>query len=127
MKVTAQQIRDLWKNGGSIDRGDDYTPVTLEDFEGLDIDTDDEGNPTEEMWQVLADQVNSELPGAHAGPTAEGDLLDDIAAAARAITDAEEHRDSLIRAAIGRVPVTAIADAAGLTRARIYQIRDGRR
>ncbi|MFH9072701.1 hypothetical protein [Streptomyces alboflavus] len=127
MKVTAQQIKTLWATNGTIDRGDDLPPVTLEDFEGLDIDTDDDGTPTEDMWQVLADQVNSEIPDAHPGPTAEGDLLDDIATAARAITNAEEHRDSLIRAAIGRVPVTAIANAAELTRARIYQIRDGRR
>lgn len=128
MQVTAQQIKNLWTNGGTIDRGDDYSPVSLADFEGLDFDTDDDGTPTEESWQVLADQLNSELPGAHPGPTARGDLLDEIAAAAAAITEEEQRRDQLIRQAIkDRIAVTVIAEAAELSRARVYQIRDGRR
>lgn len=55
-------------------------------------------------------------------------VLDDIAAAARGIEEAIEHRDTLIRQAFDAgVPKTHIAKAAGLSRERIYQIRDGRR
>ncbi|MFE9016713.1 hypothetical protein [Streptomyces cyaneofuscatus] len=128
MQVTVEQIKNLWANGGTINRGDDYAPVTLEDFEGLDFNTDDDGTPTEESWQVLADQVNSELPGAHPGPTAEGDLLDEISNVAHAIREGEQRRDQLIRKAVAaRISVTAIATHADLSRSRIYQIRDGRR
>lgn len=128
MLVTAQQIKNLWTNGGRIDRGDNYSPIILADFEGLDFDTDDDGTPTEESWQILADQLNSEVPGAHPGPTPRGDLLDEISAAAQAITEEEQRRDQLIRQAVtNRIAVTAIAEAAGLSRARVYQIRDGRR
>ncbi len=62
-------------------------------------------------------------------------LLDDLAEAAAAITEAEqsiaertERRDALIRRALKtELPRQAIADAAGVKPARLYQIRDGRR
>lgn len=130
MKITGQQIKDLWHNGGRIDRGDDYSPVTEEDLQLLmcgDVDTDDQGVPLEPMWEVLADQLNGEEPGEPTGPRQE-ELLEDIADAVRSVHYYEEERDALIRSAVAdRVPVTAIAEKAGLSRARIYQIRDGRR
>lgn len=135
MKVTAEQIKNLWTTGsGSIDRGDDYSPIILADFDGLDIDTDDNGWPTDDMWEILAEQFNSEIPG-EVGYSLQDDVLaairheaDKITEAAITIAEAEEVRDDYIRAAINaRVPVTGIAAAAGLTRGRIYQIRDNRR
>lgn len=128
MKVTAQQIKNLWTDGAVIDRGDDYAPVTLDDFDGMDIDTDDAGTPTDDMWQVLADQVNSETEGKVAAGSTHADTLQQITEAADRIVQDEDDRDAMIRAAISDgIPVTAIANAAHLSRARIYQIRDRRR
>ncbi|MFE8940930.1 hypothetical protein ACFYNX_26030 [Streptomyces sp. NPDC007872] len=44
-------------------------------------------------------------------------------------TEADAEFNALIRAAVKsrKVPVIAIAEAADMTRSRIYQIRDGRR
>ncbi|MEU4154715.1 hypothetical protein [Streptomyces antimycoticus] len=56
------------------------------------------------------------------------DDLSRIAVAASRIGQAEEARDEAIRKALAAGhSVIAIANAAGLSRARIYQIRDGRR
>lgn len=135
MDITAKQIQDLWNNGGTIDRGDNHGPITLDDFEGLDIDTDDNGTPADDMWQVLADQVNSEPSGeAIAGSNAEL-TLQKLRLATRAANeahqkaeDADAERDGLIRTALAqKAPVRAIQDASDRSRSRIYQIRDGRR
>ncbi len=63
------------------------------------------------------------------------EILAALGAERQAIADAEqaaaEHaarRDELIRAAFGTLlPRAAVAEAAGLAKARLYQIRDGRR
>lgn len=56
------------------------------------------------------------------------DDLSRVAVAASRIGQAEEARDEAIRKALAAGhSVIAIANAAGLSRARIYQIRDGRR
>ena len=48
--------------------------------------------------------------------------------AEQAVAEATRRRDDAVRQAIGDgVPVTAIADRAGLSKARVYQIRDHRR
>ncbi|WNI19919.1 hypothetical protein [Actinacidiphila sp. ITFR-21] len=128
MQVTVQQIKDLWAHGGRIDRGDDYSPVTTDDLSALDIDTDDDGVPLDSEWQVIADQINSEVSAEAAPGSGHELLLQGVEDAARAIDDAVEERDGRIRHAVAsRVPVAAIARAAGLTCKRIYQIRDNRR
>lgn len=59
---------------------------------------------------------------------APSDDLSHVAVAASRIGQAEEARDEAIRRALAaKHPVIDIANAAGLTRGRIYQIRDGRR
>lgn len=61
--------------------------------------------------------------------------MDEVEAAAGAVreargalAEAERRRDEAIRTALEQgVPVTQIASATGLTRMRVYQVRDGRR
>jgi hypothetical protein len=77
--------------------------------------------------------AESYAQGYHA--TAAQQLLDDIAdeaaaieAATRVVAEATARRDEIIRAALRtELPRAAIARAADLKEARLYQIRDGRR
>ncbi|GAA1553558.1 hypothetical protein [Streptomyces globosus] len=135
--VTAEQIRILWdapNPGAVIDRGDAVEPVTKDDLAVLasGLDTDDEGYPLDDQWEVLADQLNSAVPDEPAS-TAGGDLLDQIRDARierdRIKAEADAEFNALIRAAVAskKAPVIAIARAADMSRERIYQIRDGRR
>lgn len=127
MNVTIAQIKNLWHNGGTIDRGDDYTPITQDDLGVLDIDTDDNGTPLDDQWQVIADQFNSNAVGEPTS-SAQHEALDSIADVVKTLHDTEIERDDLIRQAIAAgAPVIAIAERADLSRSRIYQIRDGRR
>ena len=129
MQITAEQVRDLWNNGGRIDRGDDLSPVTQDDLSALigAIDTDDQGNPLDTEWEILADQLNSDEPGEPASGEQER-MLAAVADAAAVVRDAEGERNERIRSAIAaRVPIIAIGKKANLSRSRIYQIRDGRR
>ena len=135
--VTTQQIRALWDDpnpNAVIDRGDHFEPVTKDDLGTLasDLDTDDEGYPLDDQWKIIVDQVNSEASGR--GGLAGGlDLLDEIRDARierdRIKDQADDKFNALIRAAIAskKAPVIAIANAADMSRTRIYQIRDGRR
>lgn len=135
--VTTTQIRALWDDpnpNAAIDRGDHFTPVTKDDLGALasELDTDDEGYPLDDQWELLADQLNSEAPDEPTS-TAGQDLLDEIRDARterdRIKADADEKFNALIRAAVvsKKASVIAIAEAADMSRARIYQIRDGRR
>lgn len=129
MQITAEQVRNLWHEGGRIDRGDDLSPVTQDDLSALidAVDTDDQGNPLDTEWEILADQLNSDEPGEPTSGEQER-MLEAVADAAAAIGDAERGRDERIRSAIAAgVPIIAVAKKANLSRARIYQIRDGRR
>ncbi|MFI2031836.1 hypothetical protein [Streptomyces buecherae] len=72
MDVTPEQVKDCWYRGTAIFRGDDYAPVEKTDLGALgDIDMeeapDGTWHPTEEMWEVMADQLNSETPSEVAG------------------------------------------------------------
>ncbi|MET9930399.1 MULTISPECIES: hypothetical protein [unclassified Streptomyces] len=135
--VTPEQIRALWDDPNPhtvIERGDDLAPVTQDDLSALasGLDTDDEGYPLDDQWEVLASHLNSEIPGVPAS-TAGETLLQEIREARterdRVKTEADAEFNALIRAAVEsrKVPVIAIAEAADMTRSRIYQIRDGRR
>ena len=54
-------------------------------------------------------------------------VLDTLSQARTARLDAHTHRDDLIRAELARdIPVVELCKVTGLSRARIYQIRDGR-
>ncbi len=61
--------------------------------------------------------------------------MDEVKAAAAAVEQArlaleraEQRRNTAIRAALAdQVPVSEIAAATGLSRLRVYQVRDGRR
>lgn len=133
--ITATQVRELWEDpnpAATIDRGDDRAPVTKDDLGALasGLDTDDDGHPVADQWDVLADQLNSDAPGTSTA----GELLLQQISDARRERDrvkktADDEFNTLIREAEASklVPVTALAEAAGLSRARIYQIRDGRR
>ena len=138
--ITAKQVRELWDSpnmAAAIDRGDDYAPVTKDDLDALagQIDTDDDGYPLDGQWEVLADQLNSDVAG---GPSSSaGDaVLAELANLRQAMNQredeffrAQEDLHDLIRTAVNGkdAPVTSIASAAGYSRERIYQIRDGRR
>ena len=54
-------------------------------------------------------------------------LLDDVTATADALTEAHQQRDKVIRTAIAAgLPIKQIAEAAGMSRQSIYNIRDAR-
>ncbi|MFJ3762954.1 hypothetical protein [Streptomyces sp. NPDC090080] len=135
--VTVEQVRTLWDSPNPravIERGDDFEPVTKDDLAVLvpALDTDDDGYPLDDQWEVLVDQLNSETPGVPTS-TAGDDLLQEIRDARierdRVKSQADNEFNALIRAAVAsrKASVIAIADAADMTRSRIYQIRDGRR
>ncbi len=153
--VTVDQLKTLWSRGGVIERGDDYAPVAREDIlaliDGGGVDCDDAGIPLESEWAVIAEQFAADQPGEPTGGPQHG-ALQAIAEAARAVTlDAIERtcdpvgcegerpqdlargavddgvRQAVLTALERRTPVTAIANALRITRARVYQIRDGRR
>lgn len=123
-EIAAEQIENLFDNGGQIQlpSGDTLTRDSLVQYiDACDIDTDDNGRPADDQWQILADVLGAP------DPSNVGELVE-VTAAANRITKAERDRDDKIRAAIAAGhSVIAIADAADLSRARIYQIRDGRR
>ncbi|MCO8308787.1 hypothetical protein [Streptomyces sp. RKCA744] len=135
--VTAEQIRILWNSPNPeavIERGSDFEPVTKGDLGALasELDTDDDGYPLDDQWQVIADQLNGNTPGEPASSAGQ-DLLRQIREA-RAERDrvkdgADDKFNAIIRAAVAsrKAPVTSIAEAAEMSRSRIYQIRDGRR
>jgi hypothetical protein len=128
MNLTIDQIQDLFHGRiNEVDRGDDYDVIKREDVLALvdnsDIDVDDDGNPLEDQWEILAEAL-SDAPTDSPRERA----LIDVEATANALGHAEKARDEAIRAAIkAGASVISIANAAGLSRARIYQIRDGRR
>ena len=135
--VTTEQIRALWdapSPNATIDRGDHYPPVTKDDLGALasELETDDEGYPLDDQWELLAAQLNGEAPDEPTSTVGQ-DLLDEIRDARierdRIKADADEKFNALIRAAVvsKKASVIAIAEAADMSRARIYQIRDGRR
>lgn len=126
--ITADQIEDLFHGHITrIDRGDEYDVITRDDVLALidtgDLDLEDDGTPTTESWEILADALS--------GDTTDGPrdrALTAVEDASRALAEAEQERDEAIRTAVkAGVSVISIANAAGLSRARIYQIRDGRR
>ena len=133
LAVTVNQIQALWADPSAvIDRGEDAEPVTQDDLSVLDVDTDDDGMPLADQWQIMADQINSNVPGepsSTAGQLVLQEIADARAHRDRVKEQADEEFNSLIRAAVvgRRASVIDIALAAGVTRARIYQIRDGRR
>lgn len=63
--VTADQVRELWERGGRIERHG-MAAITQDDLGVLDVDTDDDGRPFDNQWQVIADQLNTELHEAEA-------------------------------------------------------------
>ncbi|MEU6664281.1 hypothetical protein [Streptomyces sp. NPDC046821] len=150
--VTAEQVKDLYYEGHvtEIDRGDGFSPVTIDDVTALmqssgitPDDTDEDGNPAEHMWEVLAESLNTNELGR---PTSDRQsfALQEVAEARFALDEAERQIAALkeqldvdareerlreaIRAALStKAPRQAIADEARLSIPRLYQIRDGRR
>ncbi|MGI5397830.1 hypothetical protein [Streptomyces sp. CA-251251] len=128
MNITIEQIRDLFHGRtNEIDRGDEYDVIKREDVLALvdngDLDTDQDGTPLDDQWEILAEAL-SDAPAD--GPRDRALIA--VEDAARDLQNAERERDETIRAAIkAGASVISIAAAADLSRARIYQIRDGRR
>jgi hypothetical protein len=124
MDITADRIKDLFNHGGSLELsdGDTFTRDDLITYIGAcDIDTDVNGTPLDDQWELIADVLGAPNPS-------DTSALTDVIAAAHKLTLAETARDDAIRAAIAAgYPVIGIANAARLSRARIYQIRDHRR
>lgn len=104
----------------------------MQDEDLYDTET---GQLTEAGEAVIRDQIAADYHGATPVAYRHDDLLAGIREAADQIAEhqrlADEwmrRRDELIRSAIREgVRVSAIADAAGLDRQRVYQIRDQRR
>lgn len=124
MDITSENIEHVFTHGGTLELadGDTFTRDDLVRYIGAcDIDTDDDGTPLADQWQILADVLGAPDPSDTSG-------LTDVIAAAHKLSLAETARDEAIRAAVAAgYPVIGIANAARLSRARIYQIRDGRR
>lgn len=125
MSITAEQIENLFNNrGGNLELadGDTFTRDDLVQFiDACDIDTDDDGTPLEGQWQLLAEVLGAPDPS----NTSE---LVAVTAASYRLRVAEKERDESIRIAIeAGHSVIGIANSAGLSRSRVYQIRDGRR
>lgn len=70
--VTADQVKECWLDGVPIRDAEGHVIVRQADldFGDSDIDYDDEtGDPTDEMWPLITDQVNAWLmedPGSDA-------------------------------------------------------------
>lgn len=138
-RVTPEMIRDLWNgNRDEIDRGDDLAVITRDDLDALmrgsGIDADDwtaDGHPAEHMWQVLADSVmaSDDDPSPHNLALQQvAEARERLDQARQEITDLEGELHLAIKAALAAgAPRKAIADEAGLSVPRLYQIRDGRR
>lgn len=128
MSITVEQIQDLFHGRtNEVDRGDEFDVIKRDDVLALvgncDIDTDDNGTPLDDQWEILAEAL-SDAPAD--GPRERA--ITAVEDSARALESAEKDRDEAIRAAItAGASVISIAAAANLSRARIYQIRDGRR
>lgn len=149
--VTAEQIQDLWEGHiREIDRGDELGTVTKDDLDalmdssGIDADdTTDDGDPADHMWEILAGSLNANVPGEPTS-SAQATTLQDVGEAraqldkAHAEIEALKERlgiedlearlhETIRRAMATKAPRQAIADEAGLSLPRLYQIRDGRR
>jgi hypothetical protein len=64
-QITAKQIENLFDNRGPIQlpNGDTLTHDDLVQYiDACDIDTDDNGRPTEDQWQILADVLGAPDP-----------------------------------------------------------------
>lgn len=124
MAITAEQVKEAFDTMGSLElhNGDEMSYVDLIRYiDECEIDQDEDGRPLDDQWQMLADVLGAPDPGNVSELVA-------ITEAVNRIKAAEEERDEKIRAAIhAGYPVISIATHAGLSRARIYQIRDGRR
>ena len=93
----------------------------------------DEDDLTDEQIDTVMTAIEAEMGNAHAADEQDlaelGDLRDRIALLEEELARIAEERDRIVRRLLANavVPVKDVAEAAGLTRARIYQIRDGRR
>src|SRR5688572_29054622 len=88
----------------------------------------DEG--VEVVSRAVAESYAQQIHGTVAHRLLEeiGDEVAAIAAAEQTIAERTARRDELVRAALRtELPRAAIAEAAGVKPARLYQIRDGRR
>lgn len=101
--------------------------------EGTDPRLIDEGELTEEQEDTVMTAIEAGME--QASPEDDGligdltDLRARINVLETQLEGATEERDRIIRRLLSKavVPVNEIAEAAGLSRARIYQIRDGER
>lgn len=100
---------------------------------GDDPELIDEDDLTDGQIDTVLTAIEAEMGNAHAADEQDlaelGDLRDRIALLEEQVVRISEERDRIVRRLLANavVPVKDVAEAAGLTRARIYQIRDGRR
>ncbi|MFD7109125.1 hypothetical protein ACFWAF_02910 [Streptomyces microflavus] len=124
MSITAEQVKEAYQSMGSLPMQDGTEmsyPELVRYIDECDVDQDENGDPLNDQWQMLADVLG-------APDLSDVNELVEITAAVNRLAAAEQDRDDKIRAAVAAGhPVIAIAGHARLSRARIYQIRDGRR
>lgn len=141
--VTADQIHALWVHPNitaTIERGEDLAPISKEDLVAL-VSSDDEGDLltedgalTDQGATVLADYFTTTPPGDQLdGPRHSALTHLEHAAEARDqarthLADAEDDLTTAVRDCFtAHVPMRAMEQALGLTRQRVYQLRDGHR
>src|SRR5690348_11303106 len=76
--ITADQIENLYNHGGLLElpNGDTLTRDSLTQYiDACDIDTDDDGTPLDNQWQILADVLGA------ADPSNTSELVDVVATA----------------------------------------------
>lgn len=135
--VTADDVRAVWtRRRARIDRGDDFAPVAGSDLAAL-VSTDmvdADGEPLPELFQMLADRLNTQAPRQH-GANRQKAALEQLRTAEREAVQAaavadqawQDKADAVRGCFDAKVPVQVIAAELGISRVRVYQIRDNRR
>jgi hypothetical protein len=99
------------------------------DIDGPDAVVITSGRYYTTITDEAADTVREQLRGEPADPDpllTVAEATQDLRDAQAQVDEAEARRDAAVRAAIERgMRIVDIAEAAGLTRGRVYQIRDG--
>lgn len=101
-ETTAEQIQNLFDNGGQIDlpNGDTLTHDGLVQYiDACDIDTDDNGRPTDDQWQILADVLGAP------DPASMPELVDVIASTNTLREVAEAPHVAILRDHDGRISI----------------------
>lgn len=98
--ITAEQIENLYNNGGQLElpNGDTLTRDELVQYiDACDVDTDDNGTPLNNQWQILTDIFGAPNPADMSNlvnVTATNNALQNTAASPY-VAQIEDHHDAL--------------------------------